>query len=194
MDDGWSGLFRAAFRQSRNAMALVDEQRVIIDVNGSLVSLLGRKRASLIDRPMCEFVAHGPIASPTEWTAAMNRGQFTGEARLLCADDGTVDVQWGATTEVATGRRLVLLVVLATSRWGRRVRPGTESHGDPAPLSQRQREIVRLVARGLSGPEIADELQIANETVRTHVRSAMARLEARSRAHLVAKALGEGHI
>ena len=65
---------------------------------------------------------------------------------------------------------------------------------DPAALSERELEIVRLVALGRSGPEIADELGIAHDTVRTHVRNAMAKVGARSRAHLVAKALGEGHV
>ena len=58
-------------------------------------------------------------------------------------------------------------------------------------LSAREREIVRLVAEGQTGPEIADELGIAHDTVRTHVRHAMDKLGARSRAHLVAKAFGE---
>jgi DNA-binding NarL/FixJ family response regulator len=44
----------------------------------------------------------------------------------------------------------------------------------------------------LSGPEVAQELQIAHDTVRTHVRNAMTKTEARSRAQLVAKTLGEG--
>jgi DNA-binding NarL/FixJ family response regulator len=60
------------------------------------------------------------------------------------------------------------------------------------PLTLREREVVQLVALGLSGPEIADELHIAHDTVRTHVRNAMAKCGARSRAHLVAKALGDG--
>ena len=44
-----------------------------------------------------------------------------------------------------------------------------------------------------TGPESADELHISHDTVRKHVRNAMTKLGARSRAHLVAKALGEGH-
>jgi DNA-binding CsgD family transcriptional regulator len=48
------------------------------------------------------------------------------------------------------------------------------------------------VAQGRTGPEIADELHISPDTVRTHVRNAMTKLAARSRAHLVAKALGDG--
>jgi DNA-binding CsgD family transcriptional regulator len=43
-----------------------------------------------------------------------------------------------------------------------------------------------------TGAELADELHISHDTVRTHVRSAMTKLGARSRAHLVAKALGDG--
>ena len=59
-------------------------------------------------------------------------------------------------------------------------------------LSMREREVVRLVALGNTGPEIAGELQISHDTVRTHARNAMLKVGARSRAHLVAKALGEG--
>ena len=46
---------------------------------------------------------------------------------------------------------------------------------------------------GRTGKEIADELHIAHDTVRTHVRNAQGKLGARSRAQLVAIALGEGH-
>ena len=46
---------------------------------------------------------------------------------------------------------------------------------------------------GFVGIGTPDELLIAHDTVRTHVRNAMTKLGARSRAHLVAKALGEGH-
>jgi DNA-binding CsgD family transcriptional regulator len=114
---------------------------------------------------------------------------------LLRADATTVAVQWAASTEVVTGRRLVLFVALATSRWGARFRRSTSVQGfSPQALTVREREVVQLVSLGGAGPEIADELQISHETVRTHVRNAMEKLDARSRAHLVAKALAEGHI
>ena len=51
-----------------------------------------------------------------------------------------------------------------------------------------------LIAMGETGPEIAEHLHLSHDTVRTHVRNAMAKLGARSRAHLVAKALSEGLI
>ena len=48
------------------------------------------------------------------------------------------------------------------------------------------------MALGGTAREIADELQISHDTVRTHVRNAMEKLHARSRAHLVAEALADG--
>jgi DNA-binding CsgD family transcriptional regulator len=105
-----------------------------------------------------------------------------------------VAVQYAATTEVVTGRYLVLFVILSSLRWGSRFRRTVPSESGSAPLSEREREVVRLVALGYTGPEIADELHIAHETVRTHVRNAMRKLHARSRAHLVAKALAEGFV
>jgi DNA-binding CsgD family transcriptional regulator len=100
----------------------------------------------------------------------------------------------GAHAETVTGRRLVLFTALSTERWGRRFRRDPAPSGGDESLSGRESEVVRLVAMGSSSPEIADELHIANDTVRTHVRNAMEKVGARSRAHLVAKALGDGHV
>ena len=190
--DGWSTLFRAAFRDSRNAMVLADEDRQIVDINGACLQLLGHRRADVVGRPMWDFVAGGPAMTPPEWAAALARERFTGEAGMVRADGDVVRVQWGATTEQATGRRLVLVVALSVSGRGRGVRPPTASERSGGTLSEREREIVRLVAMGGTGPEIADELHISHNTVRTHLRNSMKRTGARSRAHLVAKALGEG--
>jgi len=110
----------------------------------------------------------------------------------LCAGDSNVGVQWGAQVDVVTGRRLVLLVALSTSRSGGHFRRAMPSEPEPGQLTEREREIARLVAGGQTGPEIADKLHIAPETVHTNVRNAMTKLGARSRAQLVAKALGDG--
>jgi PAS domain S-box-containing protein len=189
--EGASQLFAAAFAQSKNAMALVDEDRRITDANAALISLIGYVRVALIGEPVYRFVAGGPVLSPAEWAAALREGKFTGTAEVICADGNRVAAQWAATTEVVTGRQMTLFVALSISRWGahfRRAGPSQEPRG----LSAREREIVSLVALGNTGPEIADQLQIAHDTVRTHVRNAMVKADARSRAHLVAKALGTG--
>jgi PAS domain S-box-containing protein len=188
----WAGLFAAAFKQSRNAMVLVDGARCLVDVNGSYLSLLGHRRAELIGRPIFRFVVGGPLASRAEWKGMLAAGHSTGEAHMRAADSSTVAVQWAATVEVVTGRQLVLVVALSTSTWGSRFRRATTLEPTPGALSRREREVVRLVALGNTGPEIADELHISHDTVRTHARNAMLKVGARSRAHLVAKALGEG--
>jgi DNA-binding NarL/FixJ family response regulator len=56
-------------------------------------------------------------------------------------------------------------------------------------LSGREREILGLLANGYSNPEIAQRLFISPETVRTHVRNAMTKLEADTRTQAVALAL-----
>jgi DNA-binding NarL/FixJ family response regulator len=81
---------------------------------------------------------------------------------------------------------------MSVSRWGERFRRTASPEEPPRALTPRQREIVHLVALGASGPEIGDELHISHQTVRTHVNNAMDNLGARSRAHLVAMALGDG--
>ncbi len=189
--DGWSGLFATAFEQSRNAMILTDSQRIIVDVNPAFVSLLGRRREAVTGRPISSIVAGGPLATDEEWAGALAEGRFSGVADMVHEDGRPVAVQWAGSTEIVTGRRLVLFVALSVSRWGARFRRPS-SPEEPRPLTPRQMEIVHLVALGASGPEIGDELSISHETVRTHVRNAMDKVGARSRAHLVAKALGDG--
>jgi DNA-binding NarL/FixJ family response regulator len=61
-------------------------------------------------------------------------------------------------------------------------------------LSQRQREVLRLLADGLKNEEIGQRLFISPETVRTHVRKAMAKLEADTRTEAVATALRQSLI
>ncbi len=191
---GWSGLFRAAFKSSRNPMVLLDEERRQVDVNGAYLKLLGYRRADVLGHPVWEIVKGGPVATPEEWHALIDLGQFSGSGELVSADGNTVNVQIGGKTEVITGRQLVLFVAVSTSRIGRHFRRDVSDDSKLGELTDRELEIVRLVAQGESGPEIAAELHIAHNTVRTHVRNAMTKLGARSRAHLVAKALGEGLI
>ncbi len=62
----------------------------------------------------------------------------------------------------------------------------------PAELTNREREAVTLVARGLSNQEIAERMVISPLTAKTHVNRAMAKLHARDRAQLVVFAYESG--
>jgi DNA-binding NarL/FixJ family response regulator len=63
---------------------------------------------------------------------------------------------------------------------------------DGPALTRREREVLTLLADGLSHQEIGKELSISAETVRTHVRKACERLGARTRTQAVATALRRG--
>ncbi len=60
------------------------------------------------------------------------------------------------------------------------------------PLTERELEILRLIARGCSNKEIADQLVIADITVRTHVSSILGKLHLASRTQAALYALKEG--
>ncbi len=81
-----------------------------------------------------------------------------------------------------------------TAGSGAQDRPEGAKRARTGPLSKREREVFELLADGLSGTEIAERLVLSPETVRTHIRNAMAKLGASTRSHAVAIALRRGEI
>ena len=61
-------------------------------------------------------------------------------------------------------------------------------------LTQREREVLHLLSRGLRNEEIGRKLHIAGETARAHIRNAMRKLDADTRTHAVAMALRQSLI
>jgi DNA-binding NarL/FixJ family response regulator len=61
-------------------------------------------------------------------------------------------------------------------------------------LSNREREVLDMLAQGLTGEQVAEQLVLSAETVKTHIRNAMSKLEAHTRVHAIAIALREGYI
>jgi DNA-binding NarL/FixJ family response regulator len=92
-----------------------------------------------------------------------------------------------AVETVAAGGTYVDPILAGTLASGR-------ATGRIAELTAREREILRLLADGLKYEEIGKQLFIAPETVRTHVRNAMKRLEAETRTQAVATALRQSLI
>jgi DNA-binding NarL/FixJ family response regulator len=75
-------------------------------------------------------------------------------------------------------------------------RPATGGSGTPPPgldqLTEREREVLGAVARGLSNAEIAETLYISPATAKTHVSHLLTKLQARDRAQLVVAAYEAG--
>jgi DNA-binding NarL/FixJ family response regulator len=65
-------------------------------------------------------------------------------------------------------------------------------HPSVGSLTEREREVVSLVAEGLTNDEIAERLVVSPATARTHVSRAMVKLNARDRAQLVVFAYQSG--
>jgi NarL family two-component system response regulator LiaR len=70
-------------------------------------------------------------------------------------------------------------------------RPSSQSQ-TPEPLTDREVEVLRFVAKGLSNQEIADALTIAEVTVRTHVSNILSKLHLANRVQATLYALREG--
>ena len=68
----------------------------------------------------------------------------------------------------------------------------TSAVGGPGGLSERERQVLALVARGLNNSEIADALGLSPLTAKTHVSRIMGKLGARDRAQLVIVAYESG--
>jgi DNA-binding NarL/FixJ family response regulator len=66
---------------------------------------------------------------------------------------------------------------------------GARSNGKLASLTQRENEVLELLAQGLRQEEIADRLVISPKTVATHIQRILGKLEVRSRAQAVSLAL-----
>jgi DNA-binding NarL/FixJ family response regulator len=105
-------------------------------------------------------------------------------------------LQAGASAYISRTASIELLLratqaALAQERF---VDPDVPPRGSRGKLTKRQREILQLLANGESTTVAARELDLSEETVKTHTKNALARLEARNRTHAVAIALRESLI
>lgn len=189
-DDSYAHVFWTAFRRSANAMFVVGLDRRIVAVNQAGALLAGRS-ADVLTGELMTTLLDDPADAPDDaaWRAQVLRGESFGERRIRRPDGSTRVVDFAMRASRAAGTVLVLGVCLRDHGPRR-----SERAHEPAPLTKREQEIVRLIALGEVTPEICAELHIAPDTVRSHVRNAMAKTGARTRAQLIAIALTDGLI
>jgi len=82
-----------------------------------------------------------------------------------------------------------LLAVAGASRQGARA---TGNDTLPDPLSERELDVLRLLDGDLAGPEIARELYVSLNTLRTHTKRIFTKLDVNSRAAAVRRARERG--
>jgi DNA-binding NarL/FixJ family response regulator len=125
---------------------------------------------------------------PSGWRDFLRSGRYA-DGNTSIQDDGSeVTVDLAARLEIVDERRLAIHMTLVEN--GSELSPAAaQSAGRP--LTDREREVVVLIALGQETGGIAQELSISVDTVRTHVRNAMAKLGAHTRAQLVALAMSQ---
>jgi DNA-binding NarL/FixJ family response regulator len=155
-------------------VALLDMRR---NVNGSETPLSGAEAIASLHRaaPSLGIVAYGERPERHNANVALQAGASAYVARTAGVD--------------ALRRAVAAAAAQETF-----VDPDVPPKGSRGKLTRRQRQILQLLADGESTTVAARELDLSEETVKTHTKNALARLGARNRTHAVSIALRESLI
>jgi DNA-binding NarL/FixJ family response regulator len=159
-----------------------DPDVVVIDVGLGAESGIELTRELLTEDPERRIVLYTGNTDADQLLTGLDVG-----ARGYALKEGSPSELVEAISQVAAGGTYV----------DPRLRPALLSRKATArqpTLSAREREIMQLLAEGLTGEEVADRLFLSAETVKTHIKNAMAQLQARNRVHAIAIALRDGLI
>jgi DNA-binding NarL/FixJ family response regulator len=154
-----------------------------------------------------------PAPNGVEVTAALVKADPTVRVLILSAsgeqDDVLEAVKAGATGYLvkSASREELIDAVTRVSRGDTVFTPGlaglvlgeyrrlsdTPTNGDDAPrLTDRETEVLRLVAKGLSYKQIAERLVLSHRTVQNHVQNTLRKLQMHNRVQLVRYAIEQG--
>jgi DNA-binding CsgD family transcriptional regulator len=181
-------------------MALVDRDRRYVSVNDAVIELYQYPRSEILGHRAGRTVIDQESAiADAKWEQLIRTDELYGDGVVAHANGTHMDVSYAAHATTVGDRWLALIVTLSA-----RFKPdGAELLGaagvaspnnERSKLTSREREVVRLVALGSSTRMIAAVLGLSFETVRTHVRNAMTKTGAHTRAQLVALLVADGLI
>ena len=123
------------------------------------------------------------------WEAFLRDRVQEGTFELMMPDGARLEVEYSATANVEPGLHLSILM-FPPGGVGRHVRPAEARQA----LTDREREVLGMVAGGWGSSWIAAELGVSSSTVETHVRHVLEKLGARNRAHAISLGLQRGEI
>jgi PAS domain S-box-containing protein len=177
-----------AFADSPHAVLIADDERRYVGANDAACRLLRHECADLL-RMRIDDLAPPELRGSVDdmWRAFLAEGHQSGSFVAVRADGSRVDVDYFALANVRPGEHVSMLLEPLVELADDALRAGD-------PLTARERDVLRLAALGGTTGTIAGELGVSVTTVKTHVRNAMDKLEARTRVHAVALALGRGEI
>jgi DNA-binding NarL/FixJ family response regulator len=122
------------------------------------------------------------------WEQLVETGSVTGAYPVAGLDGSQLEVVYWAMANALPGLHLG---AFAPVGWAEDELYSSDGEAPPpfTWLTPRESEVLRLSARGLSGPEIARELVLSPATVKTHFSNIYEKLGVSSRAAAVAKAM-----
>jgi RNA polymerase sigma factor for flagellar operon FliA len=184
VEPGAASHLRSAFAMSRHSMLIADDQRRWVTGNAAACELLGIAQEEVSWHTMDEFVPPDAKEMLDErWEQFLANGAAEGWYKLYIPARGQVPVEFSATANVLPSRHLSVFLPADGSSspgesYGLEWKPVPAESAGRLRLTDREREIMTLVASGLHGGEIAERLFLSPETIKSHVQNAMGRLGA----------------
>jgi DNA-binding NarL/FixJ family response regulator len=180
-------------QNGREAIGLVERERpdvVLMDIRMPVMNGLDATRA-ILKKAEAEEPPRVVVLTTIRKDEAVYAALRAGASSFL-TKDATPEAVLGTIRAVHAG-----LLPLSDGAARELVRefaavPGAGAVDPLAPLTPREREMVLLVARGLTNGEIADLLFVGETTVKSHVRSLLAKLGMTSRIQVVVFAYENG--
>jgi DNA-binding NarL/FixJ family response regulator len=173
----------------RQAVGLVAELRpdvVLMDLLMPELDGIGAIEAIKDRFPEVEVVALTSFVEEARVSRALEAGASGFILKDADADDVAAAIRAARAGEVHLDPAVAALLA-------RRVRERAGTRDEPAePLTEREREVLGLVARGFSNKAIAAELAITERTARTHVSNILGKLGLSSRTQAALYALERG--
>lgn len=196
-------LLFGALQAVPDGMILLDPAGKVLHVNPVAIRMLGLGDGIHVGRPFAEILAHPGLTA--FWAAARSETTtVSGEVGLMSGETLRASV---APCRAASGEMLGRLLILRDVSEEKRIQvslsaevaerlaglalPATDAP-EIAALTQRERQILGLLAAGLTNAEIGESLNVSPNTVASHLKNLYSKIQVHSRSEAAAFAVRHG--